>query len=178
MKLLRWVDFKPHLIVTMIVALLFMLIPFAIPQPVHAATTADVTVNATPSYIAISCNVSEYDFGTVATSSTTNSSTGYFGITNTSTVQTDQTISVTSNWTGGVGWTHAEDASPGADTAGMMAARSGQSWVTVTSGNPPYVYENCAALTDYTFGLSLLAPTSYSDGVEKSITVRVSAAAG
>ena len=99
-------------------AILLLIFLWAI--PVSAATTADVTVTATPEYIAVSDNAASYDFGVVATSSTTNTSTAHVGITNSSTVQTDITISVTSaTWSGGVTWTHSDTATPGADTAGL-----------------------------------------------------------
>lgn len=149
---------------------------------VKAATTADVTVNATPEFIAIADNVTTIDFGVVAASSNTTVDTSYVGITNTSTVQTDQTIAVTTNsWSGGGGWTHSDTATAGADTAGLLANRGG-TWgvgdVIVKYNSPNYIYENCVALTNYDYGLELVAPTSFSDGDEKTITVRVTAAAG
>ena len=160
----------------LLIACLLVLVPTGI---VGAATTADITVNATPEYITISVNQSTYDFSTIAESSVTNTTAGYFGITNGSTVQTDQTVSVTStNWTGGVGWVHSDTCTPGTATAGMKAQRVGQSWVIVKNAAPNYIYENCPASTSYSFALSLHAPTTFTDGVEKSIVVRVSAAAG
>lgn len=168
-----------------IVALLLALIPIfvAIPQEALALTTADITVNATPAYVEISCNVSTYNFGTVAASSTTDTpSTSYLGITDSSTVQTDQTISVTgATWTGGNPWTHDDLATPGAMTVGLKSNRGG-AWgagdVIVKNAAPDYIYENNAAGNDYAFGLRLLAPTSYTDGVEKTNTVRITAVVG
>lgn len=152
---------------------------FALPM---AATSADITVTATPSYIAISCNQSTYDFGTVAASATPSTATNWATIDNTSSVQTDQTIAVTTNtWSGGVTWTHSDTATAGADTAGLSANKGG-TWgvgdVIVKYSAPNYIAENQAATTDYSFGLKLYAPTSFGDGVQKSITVRISAAAG
>lgn len=151
-------------------------------SPVLAATDADVDITATPAYIAISDNASSYDFGVVATSSTPTTDTSYVAITNTSTVQTDITISVTAaSWAGGVTWTHSDTATPGADTAGLESNRGG-TWesgdIIVKNAAPNYIYENCPALTDFDYGLQLIAPTSFGDGVQKSITVRVSAVAG
>jgi hypothetical protein len=163
-------------IIGFLVALLLVLVPTGL---VGAATTADITVNATPQYITISVNISTYDFGTVANGSVTNTTGGHFGITNDSGVQTDQTIGVTSaNWTGGVGWVHNATCTPGKATAGMKAQRVGQSWVIVKYSSPNYIYENCAASTNYSFDLSLHAPTEFTDEVEKSIVVRITAAAG
>lgn len=149
---------------------------------VSAATDADVTITFTPAYIAITDNATAYDFGTVATSSTSNTTTDQVGITNTSSVQTDITIGVVNaTWTGGNAYTHDDTATPGADTVGMNAQRGGV-WganvVIVKNASPNYIYENCPATTDFDYGLSLLAATSHSDGVEKTNDVRISAAAG
>lgn len=151
-------------------------------QGVLAATTADISVNATPAFVGISCNVSTYNFGTVAASSTTNTSTSYFGITNSSTVQTDQTISVTTaSWSGGPGWTHNDSGTPGDNATAIKANKAG-SWgtgdVIVKNAAPNYIAENQTATTDYAFGLGLWAPTVLYDGAEKTITVRISAAQG
>jgi len=168
------------LFLSILIAVALVILPAI---PAFAATTADVSVTATPAFIAITDNVTSYDFGVVATSSTTQSNEDWVGITNTSTVQTDMTIAVTGDWTGGVGWTHDNAATPGADTAGMKSNRGG-TWgvsdviVETLAGSPNYIYENCPATTNYTYGIQLLAPTSFTDGVQKANTVRVTAAAG
>lgn len=46
------------------------------------------------------------------------------------------------------------------------------------TGTPNYIYENCPANVSYTYGLKLVAPSSFNDGVQKSIIVRISAVAG
>ena len=167
------------LLISLLVALTLVLLPAT---GVFAATTADVAVTATPAFIAITDNVTSYDFGVVAASSTTQSNEDWVGITNTSTVQTDITIAVTSaTWAGGVTWTHSDTATPGVDTAGLNSNRGGTlgvSDVIVKFNAPNYIYENCPASTSFTYGIQLLAPTSFGDGVEKSNTVRISAAAG
>jgi hypothetical protein len=150
--------------------------------PALAATDADVTVTATPSFIAIADNQSSYDFGVVASSSTPYTPTDWCAITNTSSVQTDITIAVTtSTWSGGVTWTHSDTSTPGEDTAGLKANRGG-SWgtgdVIIKYDTPNYIYEDCPATTNFAYGLKLWAPTSFTDAVQKEITVRVSAAAG
>ena len=134
---------------------------------------------ATP---AITVSPTFYDFGVVAESTTPYTSTSYFTIDNTSGMQTDQTIGVTSSsWSGGVTWTHSDTATPGANQAGLLANKEG-TWgvgdVIVKYDTPNYIAENQPADTDYSFGLKLIAPTSFGDGVEKAIVVRVSAAAG
>ncbi len=172
-----------RLLVTL-VFVVFLSIPFSV--PVLALTTADVVVTATPSYVAITCNATAlgYDFGVVATSSTTNTTTAYFNINNTSTVQTDQTISVTSaNWSGGDAWGHNDAGTANVTSAALKAQLDGAAWgsgtvVTVKNIGPDFIYENCAIGVDYDFGLSLLAPTAFTDGVQKQITLRVTAVAG
>ena len=166
-------------LIAILMALALAVVPAA---GVFAATTADVTVTATPAFISISVDFTDYDFGVVAESSTPSSTTSYFTITNTSTVQTDQTIGVTTTtWSGGIPWDHAEDAVPGPDLAGLKANRGG-TWGTgdiiVKNASPNYIYENCPASTGYSFGLKLWAPTSFSDGVQKQIVVRITAVAG
>lgn len=165
--------------VRLLLALLLALLPMmAMSGKALAATTADITVNATPAYVEISCNQSSYDFGVVATSSTTNTSTAYFGIDNNSTVQTDQTISVTTTtWSGGLGWDHSDAGTAGDNTTAIYAHNTDWS-IIVKNAAPNYIAENQAATTDYDFGLSLQAPTVLYDGAEKSITVRISASQG
>jgi len=155
---------------------------FIIASPALALTTADVTVTATPAYVAIAVDIGSKDFGVVATSATPSTTTSYFTIDNTSSVQTDQTISVTTTtWAGGVTWAHAEDAVPGSDLAGLKANKGG-TWgvgdIIVKNGTPNFIAENQAANTDYSFGLKLYAPTAFTDGVEKSIIVRITAVQG
>lgn len=163
-------------LIAFLVVLMLVLVPSG---GISAATTADVTVNATPAYISIAVNNATYSFGVIATSSVTNISTTHFVINNTSTVQTDQTISVTTTtWSGGVTWAHNETCEIGEDQAGMKASTDGSTWVIVDNAGSNYIAENQAADTDYSFGLSLHAPSSFTDGIVKEIVVRVSAAAG
>lgn len=162
------------------VALLAML---AVPTlPALALTTADVTVNATPSFIAITCNYTAlgYGFGVVAVSTNYSSDLGQFGITNLSTVQTDQTISVTgTNWTGGIEWIHSDTATPGVDTVALFSSKDGGAFdVIVKNAAPNYIYENCGITTNYSFELRLSTPTAFSDGTLKTNTLRITAAAG
>lgn len=119
-----------------------------------------------------------YNFGVIGAGSTTNTTTNYFTIANASTIQTDQTISVTtSTWSGGLGWKNSDAGTAGDNTSALYAYRT--AWnVIVKNAAPNYIYENCPASTNYTWGLSLQAPTVFYDGAEKSITVRISAAAG
>lgn len=147
------------------------------------ATTADVTITVTPALIEVSDNVSSIDFGTLNVGATSNTSTDFVGITNTSNIQTDQTIAVTGNtWTGGATpWTHSDTATAGADTAGLYSNRGG-TWgsgdVIVKYSSPNYIYEDCPATTDYDYGLSMIMPTSSTVYDQKTNTVRIEAGAG
>jgi len=166
----------------LLVLLMVMAVALLVPLQALAATTADVTVTATPAYVAIAVDIGSKDFGVVAESATPSTVTNYFTIDNTSSVQTDQTISVTAAvWAGGVTWTHSDTATPGVNTAGLSSNKGG-AWgvgdVIVKNAAPNYIAENQAATTDYSFGLKLYAPTSFTDGIEKSITVRITAVQG
>jgi hypothetical protein len=132
--------------------------------------------------VEVSVSPTTYNFGSVAESSTYNTTTTYFTLTNASSIQTDQTINVTtSNWTGGVGWIHSDTCTPGVNTAGLKANRGG-TWgtgdVIVPYSTSNYIYENCPASTNYTFGLKLYTPTEFTDGSVKTIIVRITAVAG
>jgi len=164
-------------IIGILVALLLVLIPIGVTE---AATTANVTVNATPAFVSISVDPTTYSFGVVETSKNYSTSTGYFTITNGSTVQTDQTIAVVNaTWLGGVAWTHSDTGTPDTDTIAMYASKNtGVFDIIVKNTAPNYIAENQAATTNYQFELRIMTPTSFSDGVIKSNVVSVSAAVG
>ena len=165
-----------------IVTVLTLLALVAAPAgAVFAATTADVAVNATPAYVSITCNKTAegYGFGTVAVSTNYTTATGYFGITNSSSVITNQTIAVTgATWTGGVTWTHSDTGIPASDTVALFASKgTGVFDVIVKNAAPNNIATNQAATTDYAFELRLSAPTVFTDGVLKTNTVRITATA-
>ena len=166
-------------ILSLLTTLALMLL-FLVPTPV-AAQTADVSVNATPAYISISVAPAGYNFGVIAAGSTTNTTADNFTMTNSSTVATDITISVTgATWTGGIAWSHAEDGVPGADIVGLNSTTETNDWsvgVIVKNAGPLTLQAGLVALTNLKFGLSLRAPTSFSDGVLKQNTVRLTASA-
>lgn len=168
-------------LIAILMALALALVPVG---NAFAATTADVTVTATPAFISITLAPGQttWPIGVVTAGSTPSTTTTYFTIDNTSTVQTDQTIGVTTaTWSGGVTWAHAEDAVPGTDLAGLKANKGG-TWgvsdIIVKNASPNFIAENQTANTDYSFGLKLWAPTEFTDGVEKQIIVRITAVAG
>ena len=164
--------------ITLLTALSFLLLWCS---PALAATTADVTVTATPSYISITATNTTYDFGAVVESSYTNTTTAYFPIVNSCSVISDNTISaVTGNWTGGTEWIHDDTATPGIVTAGLTSNQEG-AWgtgdVIVQNAVPQLIADDQAATTNWSFGLNLLAPTAYHDGAQKTMVVRISAVA-
>ena len=163
----------------MLVAILLVFIPVV----GVGASTADVTVNATPAYISISVAPTIYSFGVVQASGVTNTTnTTYFTVTNTATtVTTNNTISVNASaWaSGGAGWTHSDTATAGDNTVGLEANKGG-SWgtgdVVVKNADPLQIATNQTALTNWDFGLQLRAPTVFTDGQTNSILVTITAA--
>ena len=167
---------------TIIVAILTSLILAMFPVGLAlAATTADVTVTATPSFVSIANSSSTYDFGTITVNTTSQSATNAFTVTNTSSVPINVSIATTTTtWSGGTGWTHSDTAAAGADTAGLKA-NPGGSWgtgdVIIKNASPNNIVSSQAASTNFNWGIQLIAPTSFSDGVQKQIIVRLTARA-
>jgi hypothetical protein len=116
-----------------------------------------------------------YNFGIVATSSTTNTGLDTLTITNTGTVAIDITISGT-DLTGGTTWTLSDNATAGADIYGLKAGLEGGDYTIIVKKTAAYntLKSNLAIAGTQKFGLQLLAPTSLSspaDAVQKSGTV-------
>jgi len=158
-----------------LVALIALMATVLLPTTVSAATTATVTVNATPSFIAIAVNVSTFNFSTVAEDTDEDTTAGYFGITDTSTVATDNTI-VANGWaytSGSNNWTWG---SPAADTGQLKASVStGNYSVTVDDVTPIALLNDNAPSTNWAFELELDAPTSFTHGDAQSTLVTISA---
>lgn len=165
-------------IVRMCLCTLMVLVLLLIPVGgVGAATTADVAVNATPSYITISNSPDNYGFGTVSTSTNYSTAQNYFTITNGSTVNIDIAISCNATWAGGVTWTHDDSGTPSADTAALYSTPDTAAWnITVKNGSPNDLYSNEASAS-IDWGLRLMSPTSFGDGVLKTNTTTLTATA-
>jgi len=142
--------------------------------PALAATSDDVTVTATPSYISISNLPATFDFATVDESGTPNTTTGWFTITNDSTVNI--TVSIGCNgWSGTTPWTYGI-AAP--DTGQLKASdNDGLYNVTVPSGSTAELHTTGTPGTNVLWELQLDCPTTFSHGYEQTTTVTVSAAA-
>jgi hypothetical protein len=167
---------KSKLLLALLMSLLLVIVPVSV---VLAATTQDVTVTATPSFIGISNSPSTYDFTTITANTTAESATDAFTVDNTSSIPINVSIAVTTNtWSGGTGWTHSDTATAGADTAGLNANQGG-TWgtgdVIIKYDTPNNIVSSQAANTDFSWGIQLVAPTSFSDGVQKQIIVRLTA---
>ena len=80
--------------------------------------------------------------------------------------------------TGGVTWTLSDTATPGADTYGLRAGLEGDTGYTIiVKKNALYntLVSNLPSLGTQQWGLELLSPTLFSDGVQKSGTVTLTA---
>lgn len=155
--------------------------------PVHtawAATTANVSVNATPSYIAITNAPTTYAYGVVTAGGTANTTNGYFTITNSSTVNIDINIQC-DGWTStGSAWTYGN---PAADTGNFDASSvnggtggstgAGDFDISVTSGSTALLCDNVTSVTNPTWELQLDIPSSFTHGDVQDAQVEVSATA-
>lgn len=145
---------------------------------VKAATTQDITVNATPEYITISNAPSSFDFGVVAESSTENTGSGHFTVTNGSSVNIDISINCTAWSSAGSTWTYND---PGADTGNLDASSAnggvggstgaGNYDISVPNGAGTLLCDNVTTVTNPTWELQLDAPTSFTYADEQEITV-------
>lgn len=121
---------------------------------------------------------SSYDYGVVATSAIQSTGLDYFAVTNNSGFSVNITIGGT-DMTGGISWTLSDDGNPGADIVGFKAGLDGGDYTIVVRKNAPY-NTLVAGLGDglsQKWGLRIYVPTSFSDGVEKSGTVTLTAVA-
>lgn len=154
--------------------LLAILVLALTPTVAMASIYANVTINATPSYIAISNAPDNYTFGTVETSTNYTTTENYFNVTNEGSVNTD--ISVGTNnteWVGGTVWSHSDTATPGADTAGLMASTDfyASEHIIVKNASPDDLTTSLAEDASVLWELRLLSPTSFSDGELKAIQI-------
>jgi hypothetical protein len=119
-----------------------------------------------------------YAFGALAPSATSATGLSYFTITNSSSFAIDVTISCT-DMTGGVTWTLADDGNPGANIYALKAGLDGGSYNVIVKKTAPYneLKSALAAAATQKFGITIYAPTSFSDGVGKTGTMTLTAAA-
>ena len=164
-----------HLRILGVLALLGSLFLFA--SPAFALTTAGITINATPLYVSISNAPDGYGFGVIAVSTNYSTAVDYFTITNDSGTDIDITIGCNSTWDGGLGWTHDDSGTPGAATAALYATPATTAWNIVVQNAAPADLYTATAEASPKWGLRLMSPTSFPDGVLKVITVTLTATA-
>jgi len=173
MKGIRRVTWLVPLVVAVVLGAL------AMPAGVALATTQDVTINATPTFVGISNSPDTFSFGVIAvnqTNQTANTTASYFTVTDTSTVNITTTIVCQANWTGGTGWTWGV---PGADTAYLTTSTNGSYGIAVPdAGQEAVTLHASASVGDgFTWELGLEGPTSFTFGDVQECTVRLSASA-
>ena len=147
------------------------------PVAVSAATTAGVTISATPTFISIALNVSTFNFSTVTADTDEDTTTGYFGVTDSSTVTVNTTIQCNSTWTGG-GNNWAWDVA--GENQGLIKASNGTGAYDVVIAAIDTEYSlniSGVAGTNFVFELELDAPSSFTYGDPQSCQLKLTAAA-
>jgi hypothetical protein len=186
-----------RLIISLALALV-LTVAFAV--PIFADTSDDISVTATPAFIAVSVSPDSYNIGgagakitkastyyanplgaTTPPSSTVTDGECEFTITNTSTVDTDITVNFP-HFTGGDAMQNSDggyqDASAG--EFGASGYVSGTSWpgdavILKNSGSDPLI-DGLTAETNEKFGWALLTQSDdWSSGTQMSSTVNVAA---
>lgn len=173
-------------ILSVALVLAFALIPFG---SAFADTTADVTVTATPTYIAITNSVSTWAIGTVGETATKYWSAAGTApaeplvdgdmkstITNTGSVAEDISVHA-HNFTGGAGWT-LHGTTPGENVVVLSAGATGDANLAamrhLVDTTPQSLKSNLAAAGTIKWCMELKTGT-FTDGVEKSGTVTITA---
>ncbi len=183
-----------RLILTLVVTLALVLTQVV---PALAATTQDVTVTATPTYIALTNDLASWAIGAVAESDANtywwdSDGNGYGSapvgsfedgemaatITNTGSVAEDIDVKfVSAAFTGGVGWTVA--GTVGADTVVVKAGKTGDAneaaMIVLTASDQELVGSLASSGTKK--WILHLETGTFTDGVAKSGTVRLTASA-
>ena len=154
-------------LIAILMALALVLIPVG---SALAATSAEVTVTATPGFVSITNLPNSFDFGVVTGGSTPNTTTGWFTITNASTVAMDVNIKCTA-WTS---WTYGAPA----EDQGQLKASDGDGAydVTIVAINTDYLLMSAVGVgVDPTWELQLDAPTSFTNVDVQTTTVTITA---
>ena len=188
-----------NLVVSLVLALTLVL---SLSVPVFAADYAEVTVTATPSYIAITNSPSTWTVNGITGSGVMTTNTTYwsnplgdtttptvggavdgecrFTVTNTSSVATDLTVNFP-NHTGGDASTNSNDGTAGASSFGAKTYFSGQAsgaWVISKNSGSDVGKDALAASTDIKWGLQYISQTgAWTSGTAMSSTVVITATA-
>lgn len=163
-------------ILSIFIALILLAMPL-VASPAMAATTQDVTVTFTPSFLSFSNSPTTWNIGSVSTSTNYTTGTDYFTIVNTSSVSANITIStVNATWTGvGVASTHSDTATAGADTVGMTASAGTGAYDTIVKSAAVWnkLWTDLGAGVGDDWELKFVSATSYTDGNNKGNAIRL-----
>lgn len=178
MKRLRGLILTATLLFVAVFAVVFAI------NSTQAATSQDVSVNATPAFMSISNAPTSYDFGVISENSTDNTTNGYFTITNSSTVNIDLNIQCNGWSSAGSAWTYGSPASDTADLDSSSAdggsggsSGAGNFDISILNGSDTLICDNVTSATNPTWELLLNAPTAFTHGDEQETTVTMSAVA-
>ena len=161
-----------------VICILLVSVILSIVSPViaMAATTADVTITASPTYIAITNTPNNYDFGVVLAGTNKSSTSTTFTANNTGNIASNVSIAAiltAGNWSGGQGWIHSNTGTPGADQAGLIAGLSGWVGNVTVSSTAKWFMNGLASATTQQWGVEIQTPTSFGDGTQKQMIVRL-----
>ena len=162
-----------------LIVVLVMLVPLLMPVMAQALTSQVVTLNATPSFVSIAINNTSWNFASVAAGVDEQTGTGYFGVTDTSSVTVANTIQMTTTWQsstpGGNIWTYG---AAGADTARLLASDGDAAYdVTLATGAPAALHTTGAPGQAWVFEIQLDAPSSITYGDAQGGRFTISSAA-
>jgi hypothetical protein len=162
-------------LIAIAMALALVLIPVG---SAFAATTADVTVTATPGFVSITNAPDSWDAGTIIKDTDVDTGVHYFTITNASTVAMDINIACD-------GWTSWTYGAPATDTGQLKASSAnggtggstgeGDYDITVPNGGGSLLCNGVAVSTNPTWELQLDAPTDFTNVDVQTSTVTLTA---
>jgi len=176
-----------RLVISVLLAVVLLVIPVS---GALAATTQDVTVTATPSFVSIANSPDSWAIGAVLEDTDKDTGNDFFTITNSSGVVIDITIQCTTAWaftSGSNSWTYG---APAADTAQLKAssgegngtppddgsAGTGLFDITILTASAKLLIKQCPTATSPQWEMELDAPVTFSHGDPQDCTVTLSAA--
>lgn len=151
-------------------------------KPVSMALLVALVISAFGASTVLSQDITNlpasWDFGSVAEGSSAQTALDEFTVTNDSDFAINITISG-SDMTGGTAWTLSDTGEPGDNIYGLWVGLSGGDYTIIVKKNSPYnaLVTGLAASGTQDWGLKLLAPTTFSDGVQKTGIVTLTATA-
>jgi hypothetical protein len=156
--------------------------PGSWPDPGGFTTSGDFkyscycTYTSSGTSASISNTPTSYNFGAVNADSTISTGLTYFCVTNNSGDDVNITISGT-DIVGGTTWTLSDTATPGSDIIGLKAGLESGDYNIVVKKNTPYntLKSGLSDNASQSWGLQLLAPTSYTDCIQKAGTITLTA---